>query len=935
MFLPKCQNCGRCGCDCGRFPYTVTISSSGLSNKVAVYYQTFDPTRAPPFIVYTCELVAVSCFGSGAAAKITQPGGCSPNCINEYCPRSSEWPYDPLIDDSGPIEEVKIINPGSCYAKLGRIAPTITASVPRQNISGGSQGECVDVALTVSLEVEHTQCDGQAADVTEGTACDSPPCEPLLPYWYISEISVAALEDSCKYEDETPILIRFAIGDIEVEEAEFVLRTDEDGVPQSAEPVVVDGVERRGKYYRESKDAPPYVADVRFELESACLNSAGEDGAFDIRGVVGDDPYSPSFGRVIDVEIIDPGDGWLAWTWKYVCHKRQNGQEFVLAAADPNKLITVELDSCYGSGACFEVAPFGSRIAPPDLRLASVFSNFGGLTYIGCNSTFTYDLQKTTASDGGDAWTISKASASGGKYWLPSAAVHDTSLCTVYESTPFMSLATDKSGTILSSKLIDGGRFYLEYPYDGSPGPIKKISLTSPGEGYAKLGREEPTGLRPYWLDQGESPVYFDAHTETEVSLARRTDGCGVDYWEIDGISVEEVNFTPNVLRFQESVYISPHPDTKTLEAAKWTLTVERDEAGDVVEYTLLPSKSGKYYNENPAIEPYVSNYTIVLNQSYPSAGSGAKFKVTIDDDTASPTFGQVEKIEIIDGGDGYTILGSSKSCYYGGPCSHGVSLNTTVPEGGWSEDGVWGGVRGCADLSDGFPASLVAQMDASNAMGARCPPQTCGGSYAVSSFLASVSGVDCDISAAGDFEIVDGHPDGKATLKISPGGKYNPCRVDDDGHDCGYCPDFRNLCITAEGEDWQGNKETISSADCTISYSHSTEIRCTYPLTQGLGWHQAGGFFEHIAIGLVRVTCDSGKIYLSAEGGPTGQEDPPYPFEECGNCTSWSGTASIECSEGEDWYEKTVTIVLSHESPEFCEGCPDPGTVTVTITKC
>lgn len=56
-----------------------------------------------------CPLTFSAPYGSGAAGKVTAPGG------------------DPATD-KGPISSVSLTNGGSGYAKLGRVAPTITAS---------------------------------------------------------------------------------------------------------------------------------------------------------------------------------------------------------------------------------------------------------------------------------------------------------------------------------------------------------------------------------------------------------------------------------------------------------------------------------------------------------------------------------------------------------------------------------------------------------------------------------------------------------------------------------------------------------------------------------------------------------------------------------------------------------------------------------------
>ena len=85
-------------CTVGELPETLTVAFSGLAQKV--------PAEDLVFLSFT------SCYGSGATAKVTAPGG------------------DPE-DDRGPISKIELTDGGSGYAKLGRVAPALT-------ISGGS-----------------------------------------------------------------------------------------------------------------------------------------------------------------------------------------------------------------------------------------------------------------------------------------------------------------------------------------------------------------------------------------------------------------------------------------------------------------------------------------------------------------------------------------------------------------------------------------------------------------------------------------------------------------------------------------------------------------------------------------------------------------------------------------------------------------------------
>jgi hypothetical protein len=82
-------------CTTGELPDTLTVTFSGLADR----------TQGPDL----CALTFSAPYGSGAAGKVTAPGG-------------------DHATNKGPIIAVSLTNGGSGYAKLGRVAPTITAS---------------------------------------------------------------------------------------------------------------------------------------------------------------------------------------------------------------------------------------------------------------------------------------------------------------------------------------------------------------------------------------------------------------------------------------------------------------------------------------------------------------------------------------------------------------------------------------------------------------------------------------------------------------------------------------------------------------------------------------------------------------------------------------------------------------------------------------
>lgn len=159
MFLPCSSCCGCASCITGKLPDTLTVTFDGLPEQVP----------GPDL----CTLTFSSCYGYGAAGKVTSPGG------------------DPVAD-KGPITAVALTNGGSGYAKLGRVEPTVTAS-------GGSG---TGATLTVTLAEDADECG--------------------IPFWKVDSVSVA---DGTGYADGDPVTFAIAEGDAEASAASATIHT--------------------------------------------------------------------------------------------------------------------------------------------------------------------------------------------------------------------------------------------------------------------------------------------------------------------------------------------------------------------------------------------------------------------------------------------------------------------------------------------------------------------------------------------------------------------------------------------------------------------------------------------------------------------------------------------------------------------------------------
>jgi hypothetical protein len=156
--------CGQVAVPCsqcteGALPETVTVTFDNMPNQ----------TKGPDLI--TIDFSA--CFGGGAFARVTAPGG------------------DPDTD-KGPISAVTLTSGGSGYAKLGRVAPTLT-------VSGGS---------------------GTGATFTPTLTSTNDACG--VPTWALTAVS---FKGGAGYVDGEQLTIAVAEGDTEAATATAVVNT--------------------------------------------------------------------------------------------------------------------------------------------------------------------------------------------------------------------------------------------------------------------------------------------------------------------------------------------------------------------------------------------------------------------------------------------------------------------------------------------------------------------------------------------------------------------------------------------------------------------------------------------------------------------------------------------------------------------------------------
>lgn len=336
-----------------------------------------------------------------------------------------------------------------------------------------------------------------------------------------------------------------------------------DGVPTSVE------VLEHGTYYRIDPSLPFCASS--FESPAQCGGSGAQ-----IDPVVDIDPSSSTFGTVTEIDISQGGDGYLCWTWvDNPCNESRNDVPFVLKCTNPESLVYATASSdCGGPFRCPEGAARVVRLPitlyPPSRRMKP-----GVLLRAsrGLGGTIEATLAKGTDEDGRDYWYISSASASGGfgyqdgeycsfyfydddrpyagatvKYdvW-PSVKIHATEYTgavggaysdAIY-SCPRTAIGNaGQGGSLTGATVEEGGRFWIDLEYAGSPSPVDSIQVNAAVGGFARLGRIAPTlmfsaGMPWPSLDQVVGATFTPSlnHIQDET-------GCGFDFWSIESIGV-------------------------------------------------------------------------------------------------------------------------------------------------------------------------------------------------------------------------------------------------------------------------------------------------------------------------------------------------------------------------------------------------------------
>lgn len=267
----------------------------------------------------SCEECERQCF------EVVQTE-CSGECPDGYQPDADYPPSISITVDScwspdsysaevdvaigcGVILSATITSQYGTLAKLGRVAPTVTAApTDAWYCTQGGSG----AALSVTLEQGTDYCG--------------------FPFWYVA--SVAVIDGGSGYSLDCALVgFSVASGDTELSSAYAVIgEVDEDGAIVSV--VVFSG----GEYYRLDTSATPIVATPTITVDDHGYGS----GAV-IVPVIDTNTSSPTFGKITSLTIQDGGSGYRS-----VCYRTRA----VASCDDCPTREEPEIGFCTSQGVC-------------------------------------------------------------------------------------------------------------------------------------------------------------------------------------------------------------------------------------------------------------------------------------------------------------------------------------------------------------------------------------------------------------------------------------------------------------------------------------------------------------------------------------------------------------------------------------------------------
>ena len=534
--------CGPCPCPTGTLPDTLTVTFKGLP----------DQTRGSDLLGLSFE----SCFGSGAAGRILEPGGVAG------------------VDD-GPIESVSLTKAGSGYAKYGRVEPTLTAtgsgtgaefsitlskaqdacSVDYWKLSSiavTKGGTGYDDGESLTITVAEGDTEEVPASATVSTTRSAPTLTVTAPpgvggvftvtteesgsAWTISSVSVTS--GGSGYVDLTQMTVGLGANDVEESQAYLYVRTGRteptvslsvsstNGIGSVLTPTLTkatgyDGrdvwnisaitITQAGNGYEVNDFISATVQDGQesyysyFYAYVSEVGGSGEITAIDLQ-------YQGEYFKDNGVaEAVEISNGGSYYNDNGIITKVTVGNQGAYWREDKSEPpyvapVTVTINQNYPSNGS------GGEIT------ATVDSDTGSATFGQISG-----LDIAEAGDDYLAWEWKNTKCCGWYWDDKSVVVRRATLAYEY---PCELTFASCFGSGASGKVTAPGQTIWS-----PPGPIESVSLTGGGSGYAQLGRVAPT------ITPTVTPGSGAAFT---VKLTESKDACGLSEWNIASVAVDK-----------------------------------------------------------------------------------------------------------------------------------------------------------------------------------------------------------------------------------------------------------------------------------------------------------------------------------------------------------------------------------------------------------
>lgn len=331
----------------------------------------------------------------------------------------------------------------------------------------------------------------------------------------------------------------------------------------------------------------------------------------------------------------------------------------------PAGYVTLEITACYGSGAeatvdapeAYSVCDFEGAAGP----ISAVTVTEGGSGYAvlgrvaptltasiagGSGATITPTLTQDHDDDcGRPLWSVASLSASGGTGYSDNAdvtftvAIGDTEVGAA-EGKAFVGSTTPSPSAITTDGMGTGATLSLTFTELASDQWISR--------GYSGCSAPNDVPKRKTYaltaatvINSGSGYAQYDL---LNLTFASADDGAVIANAFLD---VDTVDGGGAIT----AVWLSPTDQGQyagaLTDAIEQAIVLRCVTSGGV-------NKGGSYYRDDASEPALVANVTLTINQQNPSDGSGADLAAVVDDDPASPTFGQITAITVEDGGSGY-----------------------------------------------------------------------------------------------------------------------------------------------------------------------------------------------------------------------------------------------------------------------------------------